>query len=309
MATSSVVRLVRFDWAIKTLLRDKANFDVLAGFLSEVLGRDVSVEAILESESNQLTEDDKFNRVDLLVKDADGELIIVEVQNTMELDYFQRMVYGASKVLTEHIHRGENYGKIRKVIAITIAYFDLGQGRDYVYHGTTSFRGRHENDLLSLSTAQKELFDATAVSDIFPEYWILKVGKFSDVVKDGLDEWMWVLHHSEVKPEFKARGMDAAAQKLAEIRLAGTERAAYNAFTRRRMDEATYHWNQEVQAKMELTKAHDVGHAKGHAEGHAEGRLKIVAGMIAAGIAHDVILKVPGVTEADLKAASEATDR
>ena len=27
-------KLIRFDWAIKTVLRDKANFDVLEGFLS-----------------------------------------------------------------------------------------------------------------------------------------------------------------------------------------------------------------------------------------------------------------------------------
>jgi len=28
------MKLIRFDWAMKNLLRDKANFDVLEGFLS-----------------------------------------------------------------------------------------------------------------------------------------------------------------------------------------------------------------------------------------------------------------------------------
>ena len=54
-------QVIRFDWAIKTLLRDKANFGVLAGFLSAILGQRVTVEKLLESESNQENESNKFN--------------------------------------------------------------------------------------------------------------------------------------------------------------------------------------------------------------------------------------------------------
>jgi hypothetical protein len=60
-------QLIRFDWAIKTLLRDKTNFDVLEGFLSALLKEDLKVEQILESESNQEEQTHKYNRVDLLV--------------------------------------------------------------------------------------------------------------------------------------------------------------------------------------------------------------------------------------------------
>ncbi len=59
---------IRFDWAIKRLIREKANFGILEGFLSELIGEDIRIETILESESNQQTETEKFNRVDLLVK-------------------------------------------------------------------------------------------------------------------------------------------------------------------------------------------------------------------------------------------------
>ncbi len=44
---------IRFDWAIKRLLRNKANFVVLEGFLSELLKFDVRIQEILESESNR----------------------------------------------------------------------------------------------------------------------------------------------------------------------------------------------------------------------------------------------------------------
>ena len=45
-------KLVSFDWALKKLLRSKANFDILEGFLSELLKEDIIIIKILESESN-----------------------------------------------------------------------------------------------------------------------------------------------------------------------------------------------------------------------------------------------------------------
>ena len=44
-------RYIRFDWAIKRLLRQKANFDVLEGFLTVFLNEKVKIIEILESES------------------------------------------------------------------------------------------------------------------------------------------------------------------------------------------------------------------------------------------------------------------
>ena len=45
-------RLVRFDWAMKNLLRNKANYDIVEGFLCALLeNNDLEVIEILESES------------------------------------------------------------------------------------------------------------------------------------------------------------------------------------------------------------------------------------------------------------------
>ena len=43
-------RYIRFDWAVKRLLRQKANFDVLEGFLTVLLGEEVKIIELLESE-------------------------------------------------------------------------------------------------------------------------------------------------------------------------------------------------------------------------------------------------------------------
>ncbi len=223
-------KLIRFDWAVKKLLRNKANFGVLEGFLSELLFDDIRITQILESEGNQQTEDDKFNRVDILTQNAKNELIIVEIQNNYEIDFFHRMAYGASKVLTENLSVGQAYSEVKKVISINIVYFDLGQGEDYVYKGATIFKGLHEKDILALSERQKNAFSKANVSDIFPEFYIIKVNNFNDIAKDTLDEWIYFLKNSEVKDEFKAKGLKEAGEVLDIMRLPDADQYSYNRY-------------------------------------------------------------------------------
>jgi predicted transposase/invertase (TIGR01784 family) len=223
-------KLIRFDWAVKKLLRNKANFVVLEGFLSELLFDDIKIQKILESEGNQETDDDKYNRVDILTQNSKNELVIVEIQNTYEIDYFHRMAYGSSKALTEHLSLGQAYSEIKKVISVNVVYFDLGQGKDYVYKGKTNFEGLHEKDILQLSTQQKMTFAKKEVSDIFPEYYIIKVNQFNDVAKDTLDEWIYFLKNSEVKDEFKAKGLAEAKEVLDIMRLNKEQQYGYNRY-------------------------------------------------------------------------------
>ena len=223
-------RLIRFDWAVKKLLRNKANFVVLEGFLSELLFDDIKIQKILESESNQETENDKYNRIDILTQNSKNELIIVEIQNTYEIDFFHRMIYGTSKALIENISLGQPYSEIKKVISINVVYFDLGQGKDYIYKGKTNFEGLHENDTLQLSIQQKQTFTKKEISDFFPEYYIIKVNKFNDIVKDTLDEWVYFLKNSEVKDEFKAKGLAEAKEGLDIMRLDKEQQYGYNRY-------------------------------------------------------------------------------
>ncbi len=222
--------MIRFDWAVKKLLRNKVNFVVLEGFLSELLFDTIRIEKILESEGNQEAGDDKFNRVDILTQNSKNELIVIEIQNTYEVDYFHRMAYGASKALTENLALGQAYSEIKKVISINIVYFDLGQGKDYVYKGLTTFEGLHKKDFLQLSARQKNTFVKEKISDIFPEYYIIKVNKFNNKAKDTLDEWIYFLKNSEVKDEFKAKGLTEAKEVLDIMRLNKEQQYSYNRY-------------------------------------------------------------------------------
>jgi predicted transposase/invertase (TIGR01784 family) len=212
---------------MKKLLRQKAHFAILEGFLSELLKDDIKIEEILDSESNQYDGDDKFNRVDILAKKADGELIIIEVQNNKELDYFQRMLYAVSKTTGEHLHLSQPYSRLKKVYSVNIVYFDLGQGKDYVYHGKTCFKGLHQGDILQLSQKQKELFEKDDLHKLFPEYYVIKINSFDDVAKDSLDEWIYYLKNDEVLKGSKAKGLQDVEDQLRVQNLTESEKEEY----------------------------------------------------------------------------------
>jgi predicted transposase/invertase (TIGR01784 family) len=223
-------QLIRFDWAIKRLLRNKANFVVLEGFLSELLYDNIKINKILESEANQEDENDKFNRVDILTENSKNELIIIEIQSTYEIDYFHRMAYGVSKSISENLDLRKPYSDIKKVIAVNIVYFDLGQGKDYIYKGKTDFKGIHKDDILDLSNKQKQTFAKKSVSDIFPEYYLIKVNQFNDIAKDTLDEWVYFFKNSEVKDEFVAKGLKEAGDVLDIMKLQANDKYSYNRY-------------------------------------------------------------------------------
>lgn len=276
-------RLVRFDWAMKKLLRNKANFEILEGFLSELLKQDVTIHSILESESNKNSAADKQNRVDLLTQVGSGELVLIELQVEAQYDYFHRMVYGASRLITDNMSAGFSYDMIRKVISINIVYFDLGHGEDYVYHGTTEFRGIHKHDLLQLSASQKDkVRNIDNVSEIFPEYYILKVNGFNDLARDTLDEWIYFFKNSEIKSEFSARGLRKAAEELDLLKLSPEERAAYDSYLEdRRVAESSIKTS--------------------WLEGKLEGKLEVARNLQAAGVAIEIIMQTTGLSRVEIE--------
>lgn len=252
---------IRFDWAMKRLLRDKANFAVLEGLITTLLGEKMTIQKLLESESNQEDEDDKYNRVDILAENDKGEIFIIEIQNNNEYAYFQRMLFGTSKLVTEYINRGQGYDKIRKIYSINIVYFNLGNGTDVVYHGKTEFRGIHNNELLSLSPFQQQKFEVSEVSDLYPEYYILKVNDFNRWSKVPLEQWIYFLNTGEIPEDADAPGLKEAREKLELDRMSKSELAAYYR-----------HLDNVVILRDNIITARGEGHLEGREEGRAEGR-------------------------------------
>ena len=159
-------KYIRFDWAAKYMLRSKADFVIFEGLINVLIGEKIEIVELLESESNQVNKDDKFNRVDIKAKDSQGRIIIVEIQQSRELDYLQRMLYGVAKTITEHMGRGKSYENVKKVYSINILYFDLGEGADYLYHGQTTLIGVHTKDTLQLTQHEQDDLHVVTPEDV-----------------------------------------------------------------------------------------------------------------------------------------------
>ena len=274
-------KYIRFDWAVKRMLRDKANFAVLEGLITVLTGEVVKIEELLESEGNQERADDKFNRVDIKAKNAKGEIIIVEVQLTRQLYFLQRMLYGVSKAITEHIEIGNKYDKVKKVYSINILYFDLGKGSDYLYHGKTVFTGVHTNDRLEVNTKEADELRMRVPEDIFPEYYIIRVNEFNSVATTPIEEWLDYLKNNRIKDDTSTPGLKEARQKLLYMTMSDKERRAYDAH----MDDIMVQNDVLDTAKR---------------EGRAEGIMLTAKNLKSMGFGIADIIKATGLSENDI---------
>ncbi len=294
-------KYIRFDWAVKRMLRDKANFDVLEGLITVLLGERITIEEILESEGNQDAPDDKFNRVDVKAKDSNGSIIIVEVQLTTQLYYLERILYGVAKAITEHISLGQRYNEVKKVYSINILYFDLGKGSDYLYHGRNSFVGVHTGDQLQINVKENNVIKMKTPEEVFPEYYLIRVNEFNDVATTPIEEWLDYLKNGRIKDDTTTPGLAEAREKLQYMQMSREEQLSYERHLLALEDQK----NALGAAILEgLAKGHAKGLAEGRAKGLAEGRaegesnerMKNARNLKANGVSPDVIAKSLGLS-------------
>jgi len=293
-------KLIRFDWAMKTLLRDKANFDVLEGFLSALFEDDsIKILKILESETNSQDENDKFNRVDLLVEDSENRKIYIEIQNTRETDYLESLLYATSKIIVEHQDLGDDFKNISKVISISILYFNLGFGDDYIYYGTNEFRGLNTGNKFVV----KKRIDISKTIEpkykfvekkIFPEYYLITVERYQNVVKKRIDEWIYMIKNSEVADGSSSKNIEKARQKLAKMNMTEEERKRYEKF----LINSAKDRDAINTAKEE---GFTEGENKGKLQGKIEGKIEVVKKMKNKGFSIEDIAEVTGLTSSEVE--------
>jgi predicted transposase/invertase (TIGR01784 family) len=286
--------LVSFDWAIKRLLRQKANFGILEGFLTVLLKEDIKIQSIGESESNAQSRESKINKVDILCETTDKKVVLIELQYNSENDYFHRMYFGTSKAIIDRMTEGYTYDKIAKVISINIVYFDLGQGEDYVYYGSTEFRGIHHNDTLRLSGHQSKLYHMESPKEVFAEYYIIKVNKFNDVAKDSLDEWIYYFKNNKLPTTYTAPGLDSVSSKLKYDDMSPQSKIDYDAHQK----EMAITYGVIETAKFEgREEGRQEGRQEGEAIGAAQKTKEVVINSYRKGIATSIIAAITELSE------------
>ena len=272
-------RYIRFDWAIKRLLRQKANFGVLEGFLTVFLGEKITIVELLESEGNQLSEDDKFNRVYAKALNDKGEIIIVKIQNIRKLYYLEQVLYGVAKTITEYISLGE----------------------DYLYHGQNHFIGVHTKDQLVVNTKERSVIVSKLSPEIFPEYILIRTNKFDKIAVTPLEEWMDYLKRGTIRPDTMTPGLGEAREKLRYYSMPPEDRYAYDEHLNAVMIQNDVLDSAKLEGYLEglaesRAENKEKGKAKGLAKGETEANLENAKKMKAMGIDLEMIRQITGIT-------------
>ena len=307
-------KYIRFDWAAKYMLRNKADFVIFEGLISALIGEKVTIVELLDTESNKVSATDKHNRVDIKAKNSRGEIILVEIQQTRELDYLQRMLYGVAKAITEHMGSGRHYSDVKKVYSINILYFKLGEGSDYLYHGQMTLKGVHTHDTLQLTEYEREDLKVVVPEDVFPEYFVIRVDQFDQLAVSPLEEWMDYLKSEHIRPNTTVPGLKEARERLEYLRMTPQQQRDYDYYVDTLIRDTDVERTKLLEAEIKgLKKGHAEGHAKGRAEGRAEGLAEglaegeirkaytIASKMKARGDAPEDIADVTGLTVDEVK--------
>ena len=295
---------IRYDWAIKALLRDKGDFSVLEDMLKAILNRPITIVELLESESNQNSPESKQTRVDILAREADGSLITIEVHNVYKYWNMHRMAYYAANLLTDSIGRGQQYDEIRKIISITFFYYTIDDTDEYSFVGETKLVGTHTGEELELPKTESDKTGAKKFSDICPTFYLFSLGNYINKWEDLKDQWLYLLKYDDVpqdKPNVLPEVVDAR-DKVHEILAQAKYKAGHDAYIKQVVEEklrdATYY-------NEGLVKGEKIGIEKGKAEGLQEGELKgkLIAAkaMIAGGMSVARVAAMLELSEADIK--------
>ena len=262
-------RYIRFDWAAKNMLRNKADYVVYEGFFLALLGEKVVIEEVLDGDWNLYSNYGKFRRVVIKAYNAKKESILIEIRNTFELDYLERWVYADGTPQNTSPDNWDDYLEAKKIYSINILYFDLGEGADYLYHGQTTLIGAHTKDTLRLTRHEREDLNVVSPENIFPEYYVIRVNEFDKLAVSPLDEWLQYLKDEYIRPDTTVPGLKEARERLEYLRMSPSERRVYDNYLDTLVRDTDVMKTKLLEARIEGEKQ---GRAEGRAEGRSEGR-------------------------------------
>lgn len=276
--------LISFDYAIKYLLKNKGDYDIIEGFISALFVAEgyppVRINALLESESNKESLELKKSIADLVVEDADGNKYIVEIERAYTPNFMHKACFNSSRLVIDGIYGNQDYTAIKKVFHISLLYFTIKQMLKPIYHGKTII---HEVDTahpvdVRIANQGLVMFDSP---NIFPEYFFISVPMFDDVINGEIDEWLYVMKHSDTKENFKSPYMKKVAERLAVLKMNTDERNTY------------FHYLKEAVHSQDILSAAE-------AKGEAKGVEKTALNMIKQKLDTELIASVTGLSSEDI---------
>ena len=286
--------LISFDYAIKCLLRNKGDYDIVEGFISALLGtlgyEPVKITALLESESNKEEKALKRSVADLIVEDTNGTKYIVEIERSFS-HFAHKSCFNTSRMIADTVKSSQNYKEIAKVFHISLLYAPLKAVTEPLYHAETLMHKVGQTHIDLRIKGYNNIFE---YKNMYPEYLFISVPCFNDVIKSEIDEWLYVLKNSETKEDFKSPYMAKLKEKLSVFRMTIEEHQAYIDY----LNEVN---KAEDALDIVETRGFDKGKAEGEVKGESKKAIEIAKKMLAKGKDIKEIAEFTDLSESEIK--------
>jgi len=185
----------------------------------------------------------------------------------------------------------KDFSNVSKIISISILYFNLGIGDDYIYYGTTQFKGLNTGEYLKIK--QREEIPNTLEpkykmvnKEIFPEYYLITVERYKNIITKRIDEWIYIFKNNEVAEGSTSKNIDQAEQKLAEINMSEEERKRYEKYL------------------VNFMRDNDVlntARTEGEMKGKMEGKIEVAKNLKKNGVDIEIIIISTGLTKEQIE--------
>lgn len=285
--------LISFDFAIKYLLKNKGDYDIIEGFISALFASQgyppIKINALLDSESNKEELDLKRSIADLIVEDAEGNKYIVEIERAYTPNFMHKACFNSSRLVVDGIYGNQDYTTIKKIFHISLLYFSTKEMLKPIYHGKTIVHEVDTKHPVDVKIANEGLVIFNT-PNVFPEYFFISVPMFDDVINSEIDEWLYVMKHSEIKQGFKSPYMAKVTERLAVIKMSAAERNEY-----------IYYQKQSVHSQDILNAAKVEGRAEGRAEGENKKAIEIARAMLAKKKDIEEIMEFTGLSKIEIE--------
>lgn len=229
--------LVSFDYAIKYLLKDKGDHEIIEGFISALLKsqgyKAIKIIGLLDTESNKEDEISKRSLADLIVEDIDHNKYIVEIERNLKHTFLHKACFNTSRLIVDNLAQRVDYTQILKIFHITLLYFPFGNTP--IHHAKTIFQDAHSSEAVNIQIRDRNTKEILDLPNIFPEYFFISIPLFNDKLEKEIDDWLYVMKHDEIPPlkDFHSPYMAKVEEKLSILKMTPDQRQSHIAYLKK----------------------------------------------------------------------------
>lgn len=222
--------LISFDYAIKYLLRDRADYEIVEDFISAVLETGgyspIKITMPLERESNKESSDMKGSIVDLAVEDEKGNAYLVEIDRAIATYFLHKACFNTSRLIVDTLPAKDAYMGIKKVFHINVLYSTPKYIESYLYHIKSVV-----NKISGTKQEEIEIIDKNSkiqyYSRILPEYFVIALPAFSNIVSKTIDEWIYFIKNEKIHEGCNNLSIKKAYERFAVINMNQEDKIRY----------------------------------------------------------------------------------